>query len=162
MSEPAETTPTSPQEAMASLREFLATLEPEDVIVLTDSQGKTHEVRTTLPARRHIRALRLLDEVAKKVPTVDGIDLGSRGGIRRVLAGIRSAIHEDEVVNGIGKVFAEAYPEAVAAAGGGDPLDLFPLEAVLEGIVPLLSRLLAKALAMGEKMTPKTGTPSGT
>lgn len=153
----------TPQEAMASLREFLGNLEPEDVIVLTDSEGKTHEVRTTLPARRHIRALRLLDEVAKKVPTPEGgLDLGSRGGIRRVLAQVRAAIHEDEVVNGIGKVFSEAYPEAVKAAGGGDPLDLFPLEAILEGVLPLLSRLLVRALAMGTKTSPKTETPSGT
>lgn len=139
----------TPREAMASIRELLAGLEPEDELVIQDSAGVSHTIRTTLPARRHIKVLRLLDTIVQKV----GDDVEEKGGVRRMIAGLRKAVHNDEAVELLGKTFAEAYPEAVQAAGGGDPLDLFPLDAIVESVVPLLSRLLAKALAMAERST---------
>jgi hypothetical protein len=137
-------------EAMAPIRELLAGLEPEDELVIQDSVGTSHTIRTTLPARRHIKVLRLLDSIVQKV----GDDADEKGGgVRRMIAGLRKAVHNDEAVELLGKTFAEAYPEAVQAAGGGDPLDLFPLDAIMESLLPLLSRLLAKALAMADRST---------
>lgn len=176
--EPAETEPTTPaekpdpKEAMSQLREFLGGLEPEDEIVLLDTEGREHRVRTTLPARRHIRALRLLDDLVEKAGELEdeagqGL-IVKRSGMRRIVAGLRRAIHSDELVDKVGEVFATAYPALVAPGEEGgsplDPLEVFPLEAILEGLLPLLSRLLAKALATAEKAEKKsqTGTTSGT
>lgn len=149
--------PETPRDALTSVRELLAGLEPEDQITLVDSLGNDHELRTVLPARRHIRVLRLLDQLVQKVGD-DGEITGN--GMRRLVAGLRKAIHNEEAVALVGKIFAEAYPATVQAAAQAapdansvDPLDLFPLESILEGIVPLGYRLLAKALAMADRTT---------
>ena len=145
----------NPQEALAQLREFLGGLEPEDELVLLDCDGEEHRVRTTLPARRHIKALRLLDELVKEAGAAEEESpLAGRRGMRRIVAGLRRAIHDDKLVDKVGEIFAVAYP---TLAEDGDPLERFPLESVLEALVPLFSRLLAKALATAEKAQgPKT------
>lgn len=143
----------TPQESLASLRDFLTGLEPEDEVTIFDASNRPHRIWTVLPARRHIRALRILDEAMKKI-SAEEVDPTAKG-MRSLLAKVRKAIHNEDLMIDLGKVFSEAYPEVVAEAAKGqdssDPLDLFPLEAILEGLAPLLSRLLVKALAMAEK-----------
>lgn len=149
---------TSPQEALASLREFLSGLEPEDKIQISDCEGNIHTLRTNLPARQHIRVMRRLDEV---VAQVDSDDVPGKG-LKKFTGILRKAIRNEAAVEGLGQIFTEAYPDAVKAAGGGNALDLFPLDSILEGVIPLLSRLLAKALAMADRKTSQKKTLSTT
>lgn len=156
-----------PKAAMASIRSLLDTVEPRAEVQIQDALGNEYRVRTTLPARRQIRALRGLEEAMElawgmEVSTEDLGD-GDKGG--KMLRLVKAALSREDILEKVAEAFGEAYPDTVekartasreAGENATNPADLFPVEALADALFPLLVRLARKIMGTMATAVEKT------
>lgn len=140
------------------LRPLFDRLVPPDTVTVTDAAGGTHRLPGAIPAGRQIKVIRLMQE-ALATPAVQRAGLvvptGAAGDdLVRALASLVVAVADEEVVEKLGAAFGIAFPDAVAAAGkaAGTPdagaVDLFAVEELVAGLLPLSLRLLRRAMGL--------------
>jgi len=140
--------------ALQPIQELLDIIEPRDRVTITDFLDNQYEVRTVLPARRQIKVFRCLEELASKGMTLS--DGSSGGRMEAFLGALREVLNDDDALTLFGKAFTLAFPETSKAALDRiesadvdiDVLDLFPLEEMVEALLPLLLRLPRRMMAM--------------
>ena len=139
---PATTDPTEP------FRNLLAVLDPPDEVIVTDAVGGKHRLRSAVSARAQIRIFREFEK-AKTLPVAEGLadlDLTGGGGIASALVTLAS---DPDVLDALARCFDIAHPDAVADARGDSPAedaaDLFPIEELVAGLVPLFGRLVQRS-----------------
>lgn len=169
MEEPAPKKALDPKAALQSLREMFAVMDPQEVVEIKAASGRTYTVRTTLPARRQIRTLGLLEAAleaawATEAPP-EATEEKEKGS--RFLALVKAAMGNTTILDRVAEAFGVAFHEEVEKerkeAGvqvtDGKPeitplgtvaADLFPAEEMVEALLPLLARLVVKALGTME------------
>jgi hypothetical protein len=145
--------------AVDAIRDLFATIDPPAEIEVVNVYGGSTKIRSSVPARNQIRAMRELEKLTALAATEEmqalAKNVGSGiGGVVGFL--VRAAMRED-VLDALCASFAEAHPAALEAARadakaagvkGADKLgvaDLFGVEEVASGLVPFLLRMLQKA-----------------
>lgn len=137
--------------SMDGLQKILETLVPPGSIEVEDINGKKHTLPSAVPARRQIALLRIVQEMqAVAVSDAEVAALGklliSGGGERGVPAALGALIVEladnEKFLALLGKAFETAHPSACRE---GNPLDLFGVEELVAGLVPLFVRILKRA-----------------
>lgn len=170
--------PEAQLEPSGGLLNILNVLVPAKTVTLMDASGEEHVLAGALPARRQILVLRKLDELKTQVLEDEEIrGLIKGGGNNLSAASVMSTVIDnlvrlagnETVLNGLGESFGEAHPTAVKAASENlkaagvnskDPLDLFPLEEIVAGLIPFFVRLLKRgASALGVVMQTVEETP---
>ncbi len=158
----------SPQEAFEVMQGLLGIIEPTATIVVLDVTGGTHEVRTVLPARRQIKVLRFVEQAVSEAWSIKTSVPAGLPTSQVLLQVIRGATENDEVLELVGSAFDAAYPGAVKKAAENYlnmypseeaptlSLDLFAVEDLVEGLLPLLSRSAGKILEMVKGIQDRT------
>lgn len=138
--------------AMDQFRALLDVLDPPSEVVVTDRFGVRHDLAVAVSARQQIRILREFERV-KELPVaseVAGLDLAG-GNIAGALVALAS---DPEVLASLARAFECAHPSAVASAGERageariaieDAADLFAIEELVAGLVPLFGRLVHRS-----------------
>jgi hypothetical protein len=157
---------TDPVKALQAIRDLFAILEPKDLVTVEAASGRTYTLRTVLPARRQIKALRLLEEAMEAAwETKAPQSVPGEGG--RFLALVKAALANESILEKAAEAFGVAFQEVVEKEALASEMkvsptvaaDLFPVEAMVEALLPLLARLVTKALETMEAV--KTKGPSG-
>lgn len=128
--------------ALREIGELLEKLVPPDSVEVVDVDGKVHRLPTRIPARRQIEALRYLHGVLVLPASEDVKAVFSSGGSADVVVAIVGACSDSAVAEGVARAFAAAHP---TACGDIDPLDLFPVEEIVAGLLPTFARSVARA-----------------
>lgn len=153
----------SPTEAVANLRNLLATLVPPETLEIQDAFGNKHLTRSTLPARSQIKVMQQLEKLWQLSLNGDNVsDLSGVSGVTQMLIGL--AANED-VLDSLSNAFACAHPAAIKTAklsaleSGlsesecSHAADLFPVEEIIAGLLPFFIRLANRAIELMGKMT---------
>ena len=162
-----------PKAALQSLRKLFAVVDPKEEVTILASSGRSYKLRTTLPARRQIRALTALEEALE---AAWGIEVAPTEGARgtRLLALVKAALSKPVILEKVATAFGVAFPSAIAAElekekevkvedasdlypHGTVAADLFGAEEMVEALLPLLARLVNKLLATMEAVTASQG-----
>lgn len=145
----------------AAFRELLDRLVPPDAIEVRDVYGGVHRLVTTVSARRQTVLFRAFRSALQRPAVETALAVANAGGVDGLLAsvtgdvgqyaGLAAVVGSDEgVVEDLATAFAAAFPEAVGAATrraseAGQRVesaaDLFGVEELLAGLVPLSVRL---------------------
>lgn len=151
MTDPANGSAEEPNPAMAQFRALLDILDPPSEIVVTDRFGVTHELTASVSARQQIKILREFERV-KDLPVAGEISSldGAEGNIAGALVTLAS---DPEVLAGLARAFAIAHPIAVREATVRaadqcefeDAADLFGIEELVAGLIPLFGRLVHRS-----------------
>ena len=145
--------------AVDSIRELFATLDPPAEIEVANIYGGVTKLRSSVPARNQVRAMRELEKLMGLAASDDMQSLAkqSGSGIGGVVGFLVRAAMRDDVLDALCAAFSEAYPQALDSARsdakaqgvkGADKLgvaDLFGIEEVATGLVPFLLRMIQKA-----------------
>ena len=133
-------------------RKLLDILDPPSEITVTDVLGTTHRVGAAVSARQQIKILREFEAI-KELPVASNIDADDVSGVG--LAGVLVKLASDpDVLTGIATCFAHAHPIAVTNAANSakeagipadDAADLFPIEEMVAGLIPLFGRLVQRS-----------------
>jgi hypothetical protein len=134
--------------ATETIKNLFSTLALTDRVEIVDVFGDTHEIATSVSARKQIKILNLLEQV-KDIDL--NLDLASENFVAMLL----SLANNEPILNMLGKCFDVAYPTLVSdvtlkAQEQGeecaDALDLFPIEEIVSAIAPLFIRLAKKTM----------------
>jgi hypothetical protein len=156
---PAEADLNRAKGALQAIRELLETLEPSATIRIEDAYGGVYTLRSAVPARAQIRAMRALESVSSLAGGEDlqAFAAASRGGVQAALTMLIRAAANEQVLDGLCAAFGHAYPDAVRAASvasgvkATEVADLFPVEEVVAGLVPFCIRLVRRLLGLVTK-----------
>jgi len=130
-----------------SIEDLLQKLVPSNDVVVKDCWGKETRLPSALPARRQIKVFRIFKDISE-MPAVlsvfDGEMSTDAGSIIDIIIQMAS---DEEVANRLGDAFSTAHPDV---CGDKDPLDVFPIEELLAGLIPFFIRFLHRGVgAMG-------------
>ncbi len=153
--------------AADAIRDLFATIDPPSEVIVSNIYGGSMKLRSSVAARNQIRAMRELEKLSAltSTPELQEAAKSAGGGITGVIGFLVKAAMRDEVLDALCAAFAEAHPAALDAARadakadgvkGADKLlvaDLFPVEEVVQGLVPFLLRLIQKAIAAISSLT---------
>lgn len=133
---------------LTTLKESLTQMSAPDVAVIRDFQGNEYRLQGAMPARRQIQAFReILQFLEAGKNALTGADLNGLG----LLKVIGQLLTDEEAVGHLGRSFSIAYPEVVK---GQDPLDVFPFEEIIAGLMPMLMRFAKRSgMALAEVAT---------
>ena len=141
-------TPTAGSAPIDQFRRLLDVLDPPDEVVVLDAFGQSHRLTSAVSARAQIRILREFERV-KDLPVAQGLDLSGGGGVGLALLMLAQ---DPDVLSALARCFEIAHPAAVAAARESageivieDSADLFPIEELVAGLVPLFGRLIQRS-----------------
>lgn len=146
MTEPASTEPSLDQ-----FRALLDILDPPSEVKVTDRFGATHDLAVAISARQQIKILREFERV-KELPVASEVSaLDFAGG--NVAGALVALASDPEVLASLARAFAIAHPVAVAEATERaghsleieDAADLFGIEELVAGLVPLFGRLVQRS-----------------
>lgn len=167
-----------PKAALQSLRQLFAVVDPKEEVTILAASGRSYTLRTTLPARRQIRALTLLEEALEAAWGIEAPEAtgGEKGA--RLLSLVRAALGNTVILDKVSTAFGAAFPEqvkkeadaaevAVTDGSATNPLgtvaaDLFGAEEMVEALLPLLARLVSKLLATMEAVQKSQGKKGAT
>ncbi len=125
-------------EETAALKQALIGLPAVDQVVIRDFEGGEHVLSCVLPARRQALVFAALgDLIAAGSGAFAGESSGA--GLIKVLVDL---LTDEALLERLGAAFRAAYPEI---GGGRDPLDIFPMEELVAGLLPLVVRQLRRA-----------------
>lgn len=153
----------SPAEAIAQLRDLLATLVPPETLELRDAFGNTHLTRSALPARSQIKVMQQLEKLWQL--EMDGVSVGDLTGVAGITQLFMGLASNEDVLDSLSKAFDCAHPAAIktakiSALEQGVPesecsqaADLFPVEEIIAGLLPFFMRLANRAMELMDKMT---------
>jgi hypothetical protein len=148
MAEENEAMDTQPEETLADffgpLQSLLNTLEPPDRVAITDTMGNVYDCSGVLAARAQIKVFQTLRLIGGIEADVSGIDSYSD-----LLGVVMSALDNEELLNAVNRAFAIAHPGALKAAAKAsgefaEPIDLFPVEEIVRGLLPFAVRLVTR------------------
>lgn len=146
--DPSTQQPATGSAPIDQFRRLLDILDPPDEVVVTDAFGDSHRLASAVSARAQIKILREFERV-KDLPVAQGLDLSGGGGVGLALVMLAQ---DPEVLSALARCFAIAHPGAVASATESagameieDAADLFPIEELVAGLVPLFGRLIQRS-----------------
>jgi len=135
-----------PADFMAQLEGLLDKLVPEDGVVITTCDGTELALPVALPARRQVRAFRLLRALLEQAEVQESMAAFQGGTTASVVDAVVGLATDDGVAEALGAVFSAAYPDLLPE--GTDPLDALPLEELVRSILPFSARF-ARQLGTG-------------
>lgn len=140
-------TAADPAAFMDQLEGLLDKLVPEDgVVMLVTCDGTELALPTALPARRQVRAFRLLRALLEREEVQAGLGVFQGGTTATVVDAVVGLATDEGVAEALGAVFSAAYPDLLPE--GTDPLDVLPLEELVRSILPFSARF-ARQLGAG-------------
>lgn len=151
MTDPQTTPSEESNPAMAQFRALLDVLDPPSEIVVTDRFGVTHNLTASISARQQIKILREFERV-KELPVAGEVaSLDSAGG--NIAGALVTLASDPDVLAGLARAFTIAHPLAVREATDRaadecefeDAADLFGIEELVAGLVPLFGRLVHRS-----------------
>lgn len=151
---------------------LLQILDPSDQIELTKCDGSVHVLKTSIPARRNLRAVRALQELLTRPdvgPIVEQIQafIGKAQAkeatgadivatIKGTLSGTLAA--SDEVMDALDDILKDAYGDALP----GPACDVFELVEVIKALTPFFARPLRGLLSGAKKDAASKGPETPT
>lgn len=152
MTDPQTTPSEESNPAMAQFRALLDVLDPPSEIVVTDRFGATHNLTASISARQQIKILREFERV-KELPVAGEVaSLDSAGG--NIAGALVTLASDPDVLAGLARAFTIAHPRAYGEASAKaidlrqeyeDAADLFGIEELVAGLVPLFGRLVHRS-----------------
>jgi hypothetical protein len=161
--------PTTTDPSLDQFRKLLDVLDPPSEVEVSDRFGETHRLAASVSARQQIRILREFERV-KELPIaseVASLDLGG-GAVAGALVALAS---DPEVLSSLASAFETAHPAAVRAARNSateseieveDAADLFAIEELVAGLVPLFGRLVHRSASAMRALDGASPTTSPT
>ena len=144
MNQPDPTTPAlQPLNAegfTAQLEQLLEQLVPPEGLTLTLVDGSQLALPVMLPARRQVRAFRVLRELLEHASVQKAFGTVKAGGTSGIVDALVVVATDEKVAELLGKVFLAAYPDALQ----DDPLELLSLEELVRAILPFTGRFLGQ------------------
>ena len=140
-------------EAVVDFKSIMDILVPQDTVEVVDLFGNNHMVRSSIPARAQIKILRELDSI-KTSALAEQIQGIGDGGMGNIVGALASLADDPKVLTALAKCFQYAHPQVVQSVGEEatekgieweDAADLFGIEEVIAGIIPLFIRLMKRA-----------------
>ena len=126
---------------ITDLRDILKQLTPPDEVVIHDFEDKEYKLPTAIPARRQMNLFREIMGLFQ-LPSFTSTPIPENlTGATAVQLLLRAAF-EEEVAELLGRAFKIAHPTLL---GDDDPLDLFPMEEILAGIIPYIVRFIQRS-----------------
>ena len=155
-------TPDTPTAAAAApeidfasqLQGLLDKLVPPDEVEVQLVGGTTLSLPGAIPARRQIRVFRLMRELLELPQVQQGLQAGA--GTTAVVELVIGMATDEQVAELLGRMFAEAYPDALP--DGQDPMDVLPLEELAVALVPFTERFLQR-LGRGMMVLTQVASP---
>ena len=144
-----QTMPADVDQAAETIKNLFTTLALTDRVTIVDVFGRSHDIATSVSARKQIKILNLLEEVKD-------IDLNLDVNADNFVQMLLGLANNEPILNMLGKCFDVAYPSLVAdvtfiaqeqGQDCADALDLFPIEEIVSAIAPLFIRLAKKTMA---------------
>ena len=126
-----------PAQFLDQLEELLASLVPDDGVNIITAQGKSITLPSALPARQQVRAFRLLRQLLEQEKVQAALASAQGGSTSNVVDAVIQLATDEEVADGLAKVFAAAYPDVL---DGADPLDCLSLEDLVRAVLPFSAR----------------------
>lgn len=138
--------------------EILDALIPDGVITISDANGNEYPVQTSLPFKKQVRVLRIIQELveAKQGDASFQAAWGAvtSGDMSTGLALGLDIISDDYVIERLDRIFEIAFPSVLAQArlndgetsGNLGATDLFPLEELIGATAPFLARMVRSVL----------------
>jgi len=142
-------------------RAILDVLVPPDDIEVRDAFGNTYNLPAAVPARAQIEILRRVETI-REAGILDNLNVDLAGGMAGMAGTLVALGSSEEVMSAIAEAFALAHPTAVAGAKAHakkhkikvkDAADLFPVEELVAGLIPLFARLVQRAAQAANLMT---------
>ena len=124
------------------LDQLLNKLVPPDSVTVTTCDGTDLVLPGAIPARQQVKVFRLmrdlmeLDQVGAALGGVG--DIQSTTGIVDIIVGLAT---DEQVAEGLGAIFSNAYPDLL---DGRDPLDVLPLEELVVSLIPFSERFVKR------------------
>lgn len=142
--------------AMISL--FLERLVPPEKIEIEDIFGNIYSLPTSISARSQIKVIRVFEGMMEKVDRTkfkfpDPINAAT------LLTAFINISSDDTVMNSIETCFKVAHPKVLKKAlskfdgKSGSAADVFSIEELLSGVVPLFIRLIRKGTGVMAKIS---------
>ncbi len=126
-----------------NLEAFLEKLVPPDEVTVDCCDGSRITIPGSIPARRQVKVFRLMKEFMD-LPAVEAAVNGlsdAKGGAAGLVGLVVGLATDEELAEMLGKIFSEAYPDAL---DGKDPLDLLAMEELVVGLLPFSERFLKR------------------
>ena len=162
-----EATAAKERDGLTQLRTIIDTMVPPKTVVVVDVLGTEHRLPGAVSARVQVEILRIVESLAS-LPAgalLSGTEQTARGAVALLL----SLAHEPRVLDALSEAFGIAHPgaverarAAVVEAGGkaGDAADLFAIEEIVAGLVPLFVRLVKRGTSAAQAVGVRGAEPA--
>jgi len=135
---------------------FLEKLVPPDTLDISDIYGNSYTLPTAISARSQIKVIRVFEDLMEKIDKTKFVvpDPVTMPALLKALLIVSS---DELVIESIEKCFGLAHPKVLKSAlkgygKGGSAADVFSIEELLSGVVPLFIRLLRRGTSLITKM----------
>jgi len=141
----------------AALTVFLDKLVPPEKLQIEDIGGNKYKLRTSISARNQIKVIRRFEEMMKKVDK-SKLVIEQPITLSSILSAFMTISSDDVVMSAMEDCFQLAHPvvlkDAVSACGNkkSKAADVFPIEELLSGVLPLFIRLLKRGTMVISQM----------
>ena len=141
----------------AALTVFLDRLVPPEKLEVEDIEGNVYKLKTSISARNQIKVIRRFEEMMNVVDK-DKLVIPQPITITGILNAFIRVSSDEVVMKAMEDCFALAHPdalkEAVSYCGNkkSKAADVFPIEELLSGVLPLFIRLLKRGTMVISQM----------
>lgn len=141
----------------AALTVFLDKLVPPEKLEIEDIAGNKYKLRTSISARNQIKVIRRFEEMMKGVDK-DTLTIEQPITLSSILKAFLTITSDETVMSAMEDCFSLAHPdvlkEAIAECGTkkSKAADVFPIEELLSGVLPLFIRLLKRGTMVISQM----------
>lgn len=155
------------RDGLAQLRTIIDTMVPPRSVTVVDVLGNEHRLPGAVSARVQVEILRIVESLAS-LPAgalLSGTEQNARGALSLLL----TLAHEPRVLDALSEAFGIAHPgaverarAAVQAEGGTarDAADVFAVEEIVAGLVPLFVRLVKRGTSAAEAVGVRGADPA--
>lgn len=137
-----DSAPNDPTAFLDRVETLLDLLVPDGTTEIRTFSGSALSLPTALPARRQVRAFRALRELFEREDVQRAIKglTPANSGTSEIVSVVASLATDESIADGLGAVFAAAYPDAIE----GDPLDELSIEDLVRAVIPFCARFASQ------------------
>ena len=141
----------------AALTVFLDKLVPPEKLEVEDIDGNIYKLRTSISARNQIKVIRRFEEMMKNVDR-EKLTISQPITVTSILNAFITVSSDEVVMTAMEDCFSLAHPaalkEAISSCGNkkSKAADVFPIEELLSGVLPLFIRLLKRGTMVMSQM----------
>lgn len=155
------------RDGLAQLRTIIDTMVPPRTVEVVDVLGNTYRLPGAVSARVQVEILRIVEGLAS-LPA-GALLSGTGADARGALSLLAALAHEPLVLASLSEAFGIAHPRVVATAieavraDGGQPkdaADVFAVEEIVAGLVPLFVRLVKRGTSAAEAVGVRGAEPA--